>query len=129
MFYQPVPNSQQSLQIPVWAVDAATPAWQLPGQRALSRCSAQAGALRMVRGRLWATQTRAQVQSGFKCLDLASRDTEDVVLQPGEKLQVAARQKVLVEAFGARHGAAVLFQWEPLGDGRNHNQSQEQKAV
>ena len=121
MFYQPVPNSQQSLKMPVLGADAATPAWQLPGQRALSLCSAQAGALRMVRGRLWATQTRAQVQSGFKCPDLASRDTEDVVLQPGEKLQMAARQKVVVEAFGGRAGEAVLFQWEPLGESQSQN--------
>ena len=122
MFYQPVPNSQQSLQIPVSGAEAAASAWQLSGQRALSLCSAQAGALRMVRGRLWATQTRAQVPSSFKCLDLASRDTEDVVLQPGEKLQMAARQKVVVEAFGGRAGEAVLFQWEPLGDSQHQNQ-------
>ena len=127
MFYQPVPNSQQSLHLPVLGADAATQAWpmrwQLGGRRALSLCSAQAGALRVVRGRLWATQTRTQVQSGFKCLDLASRDSEDVVLQPGEKLQVAARQKVVVEAFGVRADEVVLFQWEPLGDNQN------QKAV
>ena len=121
MFYQPVPNSQQSLQIPVWAADAAPPAWQLPGRRALSLCSAQAGALRMVRGRLWATQTRARVPSSFKGLDLAWRDTEDVVLQPGETLQMAARQKVVVEAFGGKASEAVLFQWEPLGESQSQN--------
>ena len=113
MFYQPVPNSQQSLQMPSLGGDPAAQAWQLPGQRALSLCSIRAGALRVVRGRLWATQTRAQVHSGFKCLDLASRDREDIVLLPGEKLQVAARQKVVVEAFGLRADEAVLFQWEP----------------
>ena len=133
MFYQPVPNSQQSLHLPVLGADAATRAWPMPwpmgwqlgGRRALSLCSAQAGALRVVRGRLWATQTRAQLQSGFKYLDLASRDSEDVVLHPGEKLQVAARQKVVVEAFGVRADEVVLFQWEPLED----NQNQSQKAV
>ena len=122
MFYQTVPNSQQFLQMPMQGrhqsalpdAEAATQAWQLQGHRALSLCNAQAGVLRVVRGRLWATQTRKALKNGFQRLDLAARDAEDVVLQAGEKLQVAARQKVVVEALGVRADEAVWFQWEPV---------------
>lgn len=77
-------------------------AWKLAPGRALTLHPSEAGELRVVEGRLWATFDGPH--SG--CL----RGLGDLIVEPGAPLRLRAGQRVVVEP--ADHHAPVFFAWE-----------------
>ncbi len=72
-------------------------AWQLAAGQAVSLRASSASVLRVRRGRVWVTR------------DATARwGSEDVVLAPGESLEVAAGQRIVMEPWDS-HGASYCW--------------------
>ncbi len=87
---------------------AATPAlpgtWKLPAGCAITFQPREAGILRVAHGQLWATFDGPH--SG------PLNDLGDHVIGAGERLQLRAGQRLVVEAWKTQ--AAAYFSWDPL---------------
>ncbi len=104
MYFQNVQNSQQSSFNETLLLTAG--GWILEPHSALTLHSPEAGRMRVVRGRVWATVDGPH--SG------PANDLGDHVLQQGEALQVRADQRLVIEPWARSANEPVYFSWEPL---------------
>lgn len=95
-------TSSSPLSLPVRQAAIPAPArrgaWQLPYGQATSLKAAQASVLHIRQGRVWVTRD-ANVQHA----------SEDVVLAPGESLQVAAGDRIVMEPWD---GYGATYSWD-----------------
>lgn len=104
MVYLNVPKTQQSGHTDLGLNSAG--GWMLEPHRALTLHSAEAGVMRVVHGRVWATVDGPH--SG------PANDQGDLVLQQGEAIEVRADQRLVIEPWARCSNDPVYFSWEPL---------------
>lgn len=79
--------------------------WKLAPDRAVTLNPGEAGVLRIAQGHVWVTLDGPHQGP--------ANDWGDVVLHPGEQLQLLPGQHAVVESFGDAVNEPVYFSWEP----------------
>ena len=80
--------------------------FKLQPRHALTLTIRAPGELRIAHGKVWLTFANAAQDASVRA--------GDHVLQPGEALQLAGGQTVVMEAVDSRLDEAVYFSWEPV---------------
>ena len=107
MVYLNVPKTQQSDCAELSPLSLARAGgWVLPPHHALTLRSVEAGVMRVVHGRVWATVDGPH--SG------PANDLGDLVLQQGEAIEVRSDQRLVIEPWARCSNDPVYFSWEPL---------------
>jgi len=79
--------------------------WKLAPERAVTLNPTEAGVLRIVQGRVWATLSGPHHGP--------AHDWGDLVLRSGQQLRLIPGQRVVVEPFGDAVNEPAYFSWEP----------------
>lgn len=78
--------------------------WKLAAGRAVTLRPRKPGVLRIAHGRVWATVDGPHAG--------AANALGDRVLMPGEAIEIAAGQRIVIESWGAKVQASAWFSWD-----------------